>query len=383
MSRPVKREVSAEENCLQQHSAAKLDDGVLEARYECPICYCWLNEPILTKCGHRFCRKCITDWLNEKNSNCPLDNEPLDIKCDIFPDNCTRREISQIKKPCPNSVRGCVEQFSPTEIDSHLRQCPFAMSRQSQSCPFARVKCKFIAPDEAALNAHIASDCQQHLQLLLDTYTGGNERYKFWDPPAKNSVPEMSTTDLVRSMYERIVILEQEVRILGIKLSKQDIQLTKINQEVDPRYSGGVLLWKLDDFSNKIDSMLANSNCMFFSGEAYTSPHGYKFCARINVSPRTKDSIGLHMHLMQSENDYHLEWPFKGRIKITLLNVRVPELSQHDTIMSKPEILAFHRPTQDICPRGYGFLEFAKIKDVMAKFADNNTVVIKVQMNIV
>lgn len=102
---------------------------------------------------------------SEKNSNCPLDNEPLDIKCDIFPDNCTRREISQIKKPCPNSMRGCGEQLSPTDIDTHLRQCPFAMSRQSQPCPFARVKCKFVAPDEAAMSAHIASDCQQHLQV--------------------------------------------------------------------------------------------------------------------------------------------------------------------------------------------------------------------------
>ncbi|KFB38233.1 hypothetical protein ZHAS_00005555 [Anopheles sinensis] len=381
MSRPVKREVSAEENCLQ--SASKVDDGVLEARYECPICYCWLNEPILTKCGHRFCRKCITDWLNEKNSNCPLDNEPLDIKCDIFPDNCTRREISQIRKPCPNSMRGCAGQFSPTEIDCHLRQCPFAMSSQQLPCPFARVHCKFTAQNEPALNAHVAAEYHHHLQLLLDSHTGSSDRYKFWDPPAKNSAPEMSSDDLVRSMCERIVVLEQELHILKIKLSKQEVQLAKVNQEVDPRYSGGVLLWKLDDFSNKIDTMLANSNCMFYSGEAYTSPHGYKFCARINVPPRTKDSIGLHVHLMQSENDYHLEWPFKGRIKITLLNVRDPELSQHDTIMSKPEILAFHQPKQDISPRGFGFLEFAKIKDVLNKFADNNTVIIKIQMNIV
>uniref|UniRef100_A0A2M3Z6H8 Putative tnf receptor-associated factor 6 n=1 Tax=Anopheles braziliensis TaxID=58242 RepID=A0A2M3Z6H8_9DIPT len=381
MSRSVKREVSAEENCLQ--NASKTDDGQLEARYECPICYCWLNEPILTKCGHRFCRKCITDWLNEKNSNCPLDNEPLDIKCDIFPDNCTRREISQIKKPCPNWMRGCADQLSPTEIDSHQLQCPFGMSSQSQPCPFARVKCKFVGRDEATLNEHIATDYQKHLQLLLDSYTGSGERYRFWDPPEKNSAPEMSTNELVRSMYERIVILEQELHILSIKLSKQDTQLAKVHHEVDPRYSAGVLLWKLDDFSSKVDTMQANSNCMFYSGEAYTSPHGYKFCARINVPSRTKEFIGLHVHLMQSENDYHLEWPFKGRIKITLLNVRNPERSQHDTIMSKPEILAFHRPNQEISPRGFGFLEFAKIKEVLAKFMDNNMVVIKIEMNIV
>lgn len=34
-----------------------------EARFECPICLAWLRDPVLTSCGHRFCRTCIQSWL--------------------------------------------------------------------------------------------------------------------------------------------------------------------------------------------------------------------------------------------------------------------------------------------------------------------------------
>lgn len=34
-----------------------------EARFECPICLNWLRDPVVTSCGHRFCRSCIQSWL--------------------------------------------------------------------------------------------------------------------------------------------------------------------------------------------------------------------------------------------------------------------------------------------------------------------------------
>lgn len=40
-----------------------METGSMESRYECPICINWLNEPVVTSCGHRFCKECITSWL--------------------------------------------------------------------------------------------------------------------------------------------------------------------------------------------------------------------------------------------------------------------------------------------------------------------------------
>jgi hypothetical protein len=59
--------------------------------------------------------------------------------------------------------------------------------------------------------------------------------------------------------------------------------------------------------------------------------------------------------------------------------------SQIDVIMSKPEILAFHRPQQEISPRGFGFMEYAIISDILKRgfVTDESFLTIKIQMNIV
>lgn len=217
-----------------------------------------------------------------------------------------------------------------------------------------------------------------------------------WDAPSKDtnrtngsSSTTSSDSDLLKALYERIVVLEQQSREKDMKLEKLTQQMSKaslqhnIGNGVHPRYSGGVLVWKITQFQSKITAMAADPNAMFYSGEAYTSPHGYRYCVRINISPKVKDFIGLHVHLMKSDNDFHLEWPFRGRIKISMIHRNLNE-TKHDIIMSKPEILAFHRPSQEISPRGFGFLEYASISHVLNKgYVIMDTLTVKVQLNIV
>lgn len=211
-----------------------------------------------------------------------------------------------------------------------------------------------------------------------------------WDAPSKNGGGEHSeNTDvgnLTKALYERIVVLEQQNREKDLKLDKLTQQMDKFSLNttfVHPRYSSGVLVWKINQFQNKISAMSADPNAMFYSSEAYTSPHGYRYCCRINISPKFKDFIGLHVHLMKSENDFHLDWPFRGRIKISMIHRNLNE-TKHDIIMSKPEILAFHRPNQEISPRGFGFLEYASISHVLNKgFVFMDTLTVKIQLNIV
>ncbi|MBM3931102.1 MAG: hypothetical protein FJ336_07505, partial [Sphingomonadales bacterium] len=44
---------------------------------ECPICRdTILIECLVTKCGHKYCGKCINQWL-EENSSCPYCRAPI------------------------------------------------------------------------------------------------------------------------------------------------------------------------------------------------------------------------------------------------------------------------------------------------------------------
>lgn len=197
---------------------------------------------------------------------------------------------------------------------------------------------------------------------------------------------------LLKSLYERIILLEQQAREKDAQLNRVVQQLTRLTLNsanasstvsIDTRYSGGVLVWRIDQFQSKIAAMSADSNEMFYSDDAYTTPHGYRYCVRINISPKVSDFIALHVHLMQSDNDYHLDWPFRGRIKISMIHPNLNE-TKNDIIMSKPEIMAFHRPTQDISPRGFGFLEYASISHVLNRgFIVDDVLTVKVQVGIV
>ncbi|XP_037935712.1 TNF receptor-associated factor 6 [Teleopsis dalmanni] len=378
------------------------DPDYPDSRYECAICIHWLNEPVLTSCGHRFCKSCLNEWLRNHNQCCPLDNEKLSADR-IFPDNFTRREIEQIKFKCPNSPHGCEVIASPIEVDRHLPTCRYRRQQESteEKCPFAIVKCDFIARAETnAIEEHIKDNMPHHLQLMLQAFQ--QTAISTWNPQKATSktnghvsgaVPpppqyaNEADEQLIQAMYQRIVILEQRTREQDVKLENltKQLQLTTSRQQIDPRYSNGTIVWEINNFHALVERLRANANNQIYSKECYTSPYGYKFCARLNIQPKKDNLLSLHVHLMQSENDFHLDWPFKGRIKLCMIHPRDPgNLSQHDTLMTKPEILAFHQPHERISTRGFGFVEYAKVSDIVHKgFCEGDRLVIKIQMNIV
>lgn len=279
---------------------------------------------------------------------------------DIFPDNYTKREIENMRKSFP-------DQFDPPN--------PIF------ECRFSTISCGFKTADPQELEKHMEGGFKEHIDLLLTSHV--KSQYQNWDSSEKTPTDDKegflqqqsSTRELINAMYERIVVLEQQNREQSVRIEKMQLMETKRN---------GTLVWRIEDFKRKCEMMQVNNQVMFYSSEAYTEPNGYKFCARINLSSKVKDCLSFHIHLMKSENDYHLSWPFIGRIKMSMINVVDPNKSQSDILMSKPEILAFHRPSEDISPRGFGFMEYAQISDIIRNnFIDNDCLTIKIQMNIV
>lgn len=366
---------------------SSIDDTYMtpDARFECPICLAWLRDPILTSCGHRFCRNCMDSWLKGKNPCCPVDGMKL-TKDDIFPDNFTRREISQQRTKCPNIVRGCLEELNPLDVETHLLTCKYKIPELPENeklrCSFVDMGCDEKFEDEPELQRHLDKDVQKHLMMVSHAYskllsnnqasssTALAQQANFWDPPSKTDTNNSNNVnDLLKALYEKIVILEQKTREQDIIIANMSEQLSSVNilfSKMSLRYCGGIYLWYFNDFKNKINAMRNDSRIMHYSPGFYTSPNGYRLCVRLNLSPNDPNSIAILIHMMKTEHDTSLDWPFSGRLTIVLIHPKDPFKNIKETMMTRPELEAFRCPINELNPKGFGYTEFTSIEDLFS-----------------
>ncbi|KAL9954671.1 hypothetical protein ACROYT_G042236 [Oculina patagonica] len=57
--------------------------NAVEEDFQCLICHLPLKEPVLTRCGHRFCKDCLEEHfrrqgVQDQPLTCPADREGLD-----------------------------------------------------------------------------------------------------------------------------------------------------------------------------------------------------------------------------------------------------------------------------------------------------------------
>ncbi|CAK1578057.1 unnamed protein product [Parnassius mnemosyne] len=387
-----------------------------ESRYECPVCLNWLRDPVITTCGHKFCKSCITSWLRN-SGHCPIDNINLSMKVDIFPDNYTKREIQEQRMSCPFAAKGCNIKVTPLDLDAHIASCEYnqpEVSSQSEirvPCSFQAVGCKETFESQEEMNNHLHKDIQNHMSFLMNAYSEikinndisnasidakEQEAMNLWEAPDKDgaqstSAPLTNTSALIRALYERVVVLEQRNREQDIVIANISKQLSafavakmKQNSDMMLRYCMGSYIWRIDNFKARLDAMLKDHFKMLYSPGFYTSPNGYRFCVRLNISPQNPLCFALHVHLMKTENDDCLEWPFNGRISFAMINQYDPEMTQRDTMMSNSSLVAFKKPTAEICVRGFGYTEYAVVSDVVRNgFVKNDILIIKVNIKCV
>jgi TNF receptor-associated factor 6 len=67
---------------------------------------------------------------------------------------------------------------------------------------------------------------------------------------------------------------------------------------------------------------------------------------------------------MRTDHDDCLAWPFTGRITFMLVNAKDPNRHVCDTMMSRPELIAFKRPLRSMNPRAFGYTEFVSVLDL-------------------
>lgn len=79
-----------------------------------------------------FC--CLYYYYSRRNTkSCPIDSLPLSVD-GLFPDNYTKREISEQKVTCLND--GCDAIIPLLEADQHYASCEFNKNQVSHICLF-------------------------------------------------------------------------------------------------------------------------------------------------------------------------------------------------------------------------------------------------------
>lgn len=113
----------------------------------CPMCENLFNDPVIsTRCGHTFCRMCITENIssrgNVSNSVCPVDNIPFH-RSDLVSNIALKGQIDDLEIHCQH---GLTRVDSDDEFVLDEQGCNQAIklgrrSEHEETCPFALVPC--------------------------------------------------------------------------------------------------------------------------------------------------------------------------------------------------------------------------------------------------
>ena len=94
--------------------------------------------------------------------------------------------------------------------------------------------------------------------------------------------------------------------------------------------------------------------------------------------------VSLFVHMMQSDWDDTLDWPFSGRISLSILDQSDDgEDKRHisDTLVTRPNLRAFKRPATPRNHIGYGYEKFTNIQTLEdRRYLKNDCLLVRVQV---
>ena len=234
----------------------------------------------------------------------------------------------------------------------------------------------------------------------------GPQEQQSGDIPVQQSVSELSRrcenvqreTDELRRMTNEqnafVTVLERRQEDTRVRHDRhiQELSHRQTRQETklieyEGRVCGGTFIWRVDNFRQCRQEAINGTTTAIHSPPFHTSLYGHKMCMRINlngVDSGVGKHIALFVHMMQGDYDEILEWPFTGRITLSILDQSENvEYRRHimETLIAKPNLLAFQRPTAPRNYKGYGYVEFAPIDALLeGQYVKNNVLLVRIQI---
>lgn len=167
-------------------------------------------------------------------------------------------------------------------------------------------------------------------------------------------------------------------------LVKKVRSLENAINDFEGRNCNGVYFWRIKNYSKFRSEAELGEVTAIHSPAFYSNCFGYRICIRANlngVDSARGSHLSIFVHFMQGEFDDILEWPFSGRIMLSVLDQNPTcELRSHvvETLLAKPTLAAFQRPTTPRNHKGFGYMEFLPLSVLdNSTYIRNDTLIIK------
>ena len=186
------------------------------------------------------------------------------------------------------------------------------------------------------------------------------------------------------------VVLEGETNKHDAHINIHKAQLNK-NEErfklLESACYNGKLIWKVTDYKLKKKEALDGHTVSIFSQPFYTSRCGYRLCARayLNGDGSGKGThLSLYFVVMRGEFDSLLQWPFRQRVTLMLLDQSGKKNHIMETFKADPNSSSFKRPDGEMniasgCPR---FVAHSTLENAKNTYIKDDTLFLKVAVDL-
>ena len=329
---------------------------------KCPICLDLVYEPVLTSCGHLICQKCVRG-----QARCPTCRDELHFMRDQF----NERRVKNLKVKCPNwemgcdwqgdlgdsaqhtgtncqmetipCPKGCMEKIARGHLKWHAEKCTFrayncphcgfgdifmnVTTTHFTNCESFRLKCPAGCrkrPLRCTMDAHLA-DCEEELVPCKYAAIGCEEVMKRKDQQTHLEVKK--DYHLEKSM-DRVMQLSMGQSELSVSMKSMaaggvtydtthlPLPFRPWLQSTPTSYPRPPCVFKMDGFKEENEGN-------WYSDPVYSHFGGYKMCLNVYTNGHGEGKgthVSVYINLMRGDNDDNLKWPFKGTIKVSLLN---------------------------------------------------------------
>jgi len=305
---------------------------------------------------------------NDQPLTCPVDRQVLDRDQDIFPDEAAKRKILSFFIKCPSE--GCEWTGELRNKKDHLASCLFKIVPCTNKscaknvrrkdldvhvtfkCQWTKEKCDYcyVSRPKCQMKGHIGH-CRKY-PVACPNACGESVNREMIPNHTKNDCP----LELISCPYEQIgceiKVPRQEVEshlqsdmkphldLACVRLTETEVKLnyTEIElRETQEKLETRIAVWRIENFREILRKAKTRQTTRIERAPFYTNrteSYGYKL--KVGICPNGYGSgknthLSMYVVVMKGEYDAILPWPFKKKVKFTLIDQQEDPF-QHENV---------------------------------------------------